>query len=75
MTLGGYFVWIQFNKPFDKISIEKAMKEFKVSVKIGPIFSLSKNWTDSMRLSFAYYDEQHISEGVERLSKAIKSIM
>jgi DNA-binding transcriptional MocR family regulator len=67
---GGYFVWLHL-PGVDTNELLAKVKEQKVSFQPGLKFSKSKRLNDCLRLSFTFYDEAALTEGVRRLAKAL----
>jgi len=63
---GGFFFWVRIP---DKNSTElrSRAKDFGVDFRQGALFSANEGMQEYIRLCFAFYDEDDIREGVERL--------
>ncbi len=70
---GGYFIWIKFPDSVDTNSFRKAAQNQNVDFYPGTLFSHNKGLKNYMRLSFAFYDEKILAEGVRRLGKVIST--
>ncbi|MBU1340893.1 MAG: PLP-dependent aminotransferase family protein [Proteobacteria bacterium] len=68
---GGYFIWVRFPEGIDTNAFRKAAQKQKVDFYPGVLFSHKKGLKNFMRLSFAFYDEDVLTEGARRLGKVI----
>lgn len=68
---GGYFVWVQLPGVSANVLLPIAREE-GVSFHAGPRFVQGDQFTDTLRLSFAYYDSALLREGVQRLARALR---
>ena len=68
---GGYFFWLQLPENSDGSKLLKVAAEHNVSFQLGSKFSSSDNFSNYMRLCFAFYDEATLQQGVSRLADAI----
>lgn len=68
---GGFFVWIRL--PDGKLAsgISSAARNHGVNFQPGTRFGHDTSLDNYIRLSFAYYDEDQLVEGVKRLAKVI----
>eukprot|EP00123_Amoebidium_parasiticum_P015140 comp22805_c0_seq1/m.35783 comp22805_c0_seq1/g.35783 ORF comp22805_c0_seq1/g.35783 comp22805_c0_seq1/m.35783 type:complete len:463 (-) comp22805_c0_seq1:119-1507(-) len=72
---GGYFVWVQV--PGVDLSGDRAATardKYDVFYTSGNRCSSQAQFTDHMRLCFAYYDEVKLREGARRLGEFVKAI-
>ena len=68
---GGYFVWIKVNDIKATDLLELCIKN-KVKFHPGWKFTaLDNNFTDTIRLSFSFYEEDDLKIGAERISNTI----
>ncbi|MBT3189778.1 MAG: PLP-dependent aminotransferase family protein [Anaerolineae bacterium] len=67
---GGFFFWVRIRGQ-NTTELRQHAKEFKVDFRQGVLFSANQGMTEYMRLCFAFYSEDEIIEGVERLSHCI----
>ena len=70
---GGYFVWITLNADIDTAPIKPVALAAGVGFQPGSAFSGPGGFRNSIRLSFAHYDEARIAEGVARLGTVIRA--
>ena len=70
---GGYFLWLDLAEGTDTIELLAAAKGEGVSFIAGPDFMLDGG-EQSLRLSFAPVPTERITEGVERLARALSSV-
>lgn len=69
---GGYFFWLQLPKAIDAAILFQRAATYKVSFRPGVRFSGRNGLQNYLRLSFAYYDEAELTEGVRRLRAALQ---
>lgn len=72
---GGYFFWLQFPEELEAEKLSKAAEREKVGFRGGERFSNQSGFRNFARLSFAHYDENAISVGVDRLARAVRSCL
>lgn len=69
---GGYFFWLQLPETLDgEMLLQRAVAR-KVSFRPGVRFSGCGGLRNHIRLSFAFYEEDQLREGVRRLRAAIQ---
>ena len=68
---GGYFRWVKFSEALDTRQLLAAAKSRGVAFQPGPTFSPQRKFANCLRLSWAYYPENEISQGIQRLSHAL----
>jgi DNA-binding transcriptional MocR family regulator len=71
MPAGGFFFWLSLAEEIDTSDLLPRALEYQVGFQEGAKFSSSQSQRNSMRMSFAYYNEDEISKGIERLRNAI----
>ncbi|MCL4829510.1 MAG: PLP-dependent aminotransferase family protein [Caldilinea sp.] len=71
---GGYFFWLQLPKTIDASILFQRAATHKVSFRPGVRFSGQNGLQNYLRLSFAYYDEAELTEGVRRLKAALQEM-
>ena len=67
---GGYFFWLRLPDG-DAETLSLRVRALGVGYRSGPLFSTSGSFRDSLRLSFAFYGNEDLEQGVHRLAKAI----
>jgi DNA-binding transcriptional MocR family regulator len=67
---GGFFYWVRL-EGMDTEELLVRARERGVTFAPGRRFSTRGGMQDCLRLSFSYYDEQRIGEGISRLVEAI----
>jgi DNA-binding transcriptional MocR family regulator len=67
---GGFFYWVRL-EGMDTEELLVRARERGVTFAPGRRFSTRGGMQDCLRLSFSYYDEQRIGEGISRLAEAI----
>ena len=71
---GGFFFWLALHEDIDTSALlEPALKQ-NVGFQPGSKFSSTQGLRNCMRLSFAYYNDDEIRLGIERLGKLIENI-
>jgi len=70
---GGYFVWLRLPAGADGAALRKIAKEHGVDLRHGAQFSPTGRLGNHLRLSYAFYEEDDIAEGVARLGRALRS--
>lgn len=68
---GGYFTWLQLDGVDTDDLLERALADHGVGFCPGARCAVDRDLRSSLRLSFAFYDEAELKEGVERLAKAL----
>jgi len=68
---GGYFIWVRFPDGVDTNAFRKEAQKQNVDFFPGSFFSHTKDSKNYLRLSFAFYDDKVLVEGVRRLGKVI----
>ncbi len=69
---GGYFFWIRFPNGRDAELLMPRAEELKVSFRPGVRFSSRGALGDFARLCFAYYEAEQLTEGIERIKRALE---
>ena len=70
---GGYFVWLRLPVGVDGAAVRSIAKRHGVDVRHGAQFSPTGALGNHIRLSYAFYDDDDIAEGVGRLGAALRS--
>ena len=68
---GGFFTWLQFPQHVDTEKLIPEAHKHDVSFAPGSFFSPQGDLKNYLRLSFAYYAEDELKEGAERLAAVI----
>ncbi len=68
---GGFFIWARLADGLDAEVLMATAQAHGVDFRPGVRFSSQGGLRDSVRLCFAYYDEERLAEGVIRLAEAI----
>jgi DNA-binding transcriptional MocR family regulator len=71
---GGYFVWLRLPEGTDGAAVRARAKQNGVDVRHGAQFSPVGALGNHLRLSYAYYDDADIAEGVARLGTALHAL-
>jgi len=69
---GGYFIWLKFPDKIDAIALRKAAQARNVDFYPGSLFSCSQGLKSHLRLCFAFYGEDLLIEGVNRLVRCVE---
>ncbi len=69
---GGFFFWIRL-PGVDTGQLRDAAQEFNVGFRQGILFSSQGGMQDYIRLCYAFYDEEKIEEGIQRLRQCLAS--
>lgn len=69
---GGFFFWLKLPENIDTVRLFEQAAAHKVGFQIGPKFSSQDGLKNCLRLSFAFYDEAAIADGINRLAQVIE---
>ena len=69
---GGYFVWLRLPPGADGKALRAHANTHGVDVRHGAQFSPTGALGNHLRLSYAFYDDSEIAEGVARLGRALR---
>lgn len=69
---GGFFFWIELPQEIDTALLLETAYRHKVGFQPGHQFSSSQGLHNYARLSFAYYNQKDIEQGIVRLGNAIR---
>ena len=70
---GGYFFWLEMPKDFDAPAMRQLAPSFKTGFQAGSVSSTKGQFSNCIRLSFAHYNEEQISDGIGRIAALISS--
>ena len=68
---GGYFFWLTLPAPMDAAEVRERAARAGLDFRHGALFSSRGGLPRHLRLSFAYYDDGEIVEGVRRLGSVL----
>ncbi len=68
---GGYFFWLEFEQGFDAVALRRHAADYRSGFQPGANFSADGGLRNCMRLSFAWFGEEDIREGVARLARLV----
>ncbi len=68
---GGYFFWLALPEDMDADDLRSRVSDYEIGFQPGSRFSSRGELRHFLRLSFSYYNEDDILEGIERLSRLI----
>ena len=71
---GGYFFWLRLPDGVDVTALLPHSEALRVGLRAGVMFSSQGNFGDRVRLSFAWYDEATLVEGIRRLGLAVQRL-
>jgi len=71
---GGYFAWPRLPPGATATALDAAGKAHRVRFCAGPRCAVARNADDRIRLSFSFYSEEELAEGVRRLAAALAEI-
>ena len=69
---GGYFVWLRLPPNVDGAAMRAVANEHGVDLRHGAQFSPTGGLANHLRLSYAFYDDDDIAEGVARLGRSLR---
>ena len=69
---GGFFVWLQLPTGKQLATVREAALKLGVSFQPGTRFGENQSLAQYLRMSFAYYENAELEEGVQRLAKALR---
>ena len=67
---GGYFFWLTFNDGTNTDDLLPVAHEHGVNYRPGTAFSASGAFTNAIRLAFALYEPDDLTEGIRRIAQA-----
>ncbi len=73
LPTGGYFVWLRLPPGTDGAALRSTAKQHGVDLRHGALFSPSGRLGNHLRLSYAFYEDDDISEGVARLARSFRA--
>jgi 2-aminoadipate transaminase len=71
---GGYFVWLRLPERADGAQLRPRAHEHRRDLRHGAQFSPTGALRNHLRLSYAFYDDADITEGVARLGKSLPAL-
>ncbi|KIN00159.1 hypothetical protein OIDMADRAFT_145668 [Oidiodendron maius Zn] len=79
-VFGGYFLWLELPRLVDAEVVSIACQEREdLIVAFGKMFEVegdeSIKFSNSLRLCFAWVDEEDLEDGVQKLSRALRDVM
>lgn len=69
---GGFFLWVSLPGVADTETLLPAARAAGVTFAPGGRFSVSGGQREHLRLSFSYYDQRQLEEGIDRLVEAVR---
>ncbi len=67
---GGFFIWLTLPAGTDATQFQQIAQNHHVNFQPGREFSSQGGQNNRLRLSFAYYDQDTLRQGVQRLKTA-----
>ena len=71
---GGFFFWVRLANGMDAETLLSVARQQNVAFQPGVRFSSRQAQRDCLRLSFAFYGEGDLAEGVARLTQALAAV-
>ena len=71
---GGFFIWARLPEVADTAVLLEQLRPYKVAFHPGPKFSAEQGLRQYLRLSFAFYNEATLEEGVRRLQAGVAAL-
>ena len=71
---GGYFFWLTFTDGTNTDDLLPAAQECGVNYRPGTAFSASGAFTNAIRLAFALYEPEMLTEGIRRIAAAHREL-
>ncbi|MFG1491412.1 aminotransferase class I/II-fold pyridoxal phosphate-dependent enzyme, partial [Oceanospirillum sp. HFRX-1_2] len=68
---GGYFLWLSFNDDLDVSAVREQARKAGVNYLPGNLCSAKGQFSNSMRLCFAWYGEEELKAACERLGAVL----
>lgn len=68
---GGYFLWVSFKDGRDLTALRESAQKAGVNYLPGSLCSANGQFSNSMRLCFAWYGEEELKVACDRLGKAL----
>lgn len=68
---GGFFIWVKLPQVADTAILLERLRPYHVAYHPGSKFSAEQGLRQHLRLSFAFYDETTLAEGVRRLQTGL----
>lgn len=70
---GGFFFWVTLPESVDTAALLPAARQMGVAYQPGSKFSADDGCRNCMRLSFTFYDEAQLENGVARLAELVRT--
>ncbi|MCB9422279.1 MAG: PLP-dependent aminotransferase family protein [Ardenticatenaceae bacterium] len=72
---GGFFIWVKLPQVADTAVLLEQLRPYHVAYHPGLKFSAQQGLRQFLRLSFAFYDEAALEEGVRRLQVGLAALV
>ncbi|MDW8848395.1 PLP-dependent aminotransferase family protein [Erwinia sp. MMLR14_017] len=72
---GGFLMWIELPEAFDAVRLNKELREAKLQVAVGSLFSASGKYRNCLRLSYAQPFTEKTGRALEILGAAVERAM
>lgn len=72
---GGFFFWLTLPPGVETAVLQQSAQHYRVGFQPGHKFSGNGGQLNRLRLSFAFYDEAELVQGVQRLGAAVRDVM
>lgn len=73
--MGGYFFWLRLPDHIDGAAVRAVCQQHHVDVRHGALFSPAdgSGFSNYLRISFAFYEDDQLAEGIHRLCTAVRA--
>ena len=72
---GGFILWVELNKNIDTMELYKEAIKHKISIAPGRMFTLQKQYTNCIRLSYGLNWNEQINNGLKLIGKLAKILL
>ncbi len=71
--VGGFYIWLRLPEEYDAMSLLSKAKQYDVGFQPGIRFSSQEGMRNYARLSFSYFEEADLEQGVIRLARVLNT--
>ena len=72
---GGFMMWIELPEAFDAVRLNRELRESKIQIAVGSLFSASGKYRNCLRLNFALPITDQTEQALARLGAAVERAM
>lgn len=72
---GGFLMWIELPEAFDAVKLNKELREEKLQIAVGSLFSASGKYRNCLRLSYAHPFSEKTGKALAILGAAVERAM